>query len=389
MALISKSPGRHRNIPQHIMLAFIALAQLASLSAAQNLFYLLLLFTPVPLANGSPTAALSHILTPHSFILSIPALLSFVFLAFLPTIRESSLYTVFTTIGYFIMPLLLASLVQPNSMHRVQKHTSVHQARKAYEDIFRILAFASFGLHMMKSYQAIMDEAPPHRYLNHNFVWNTHREEGNTRYQQAWTVLVRVIGALSDNPVISQVGWDVVLSVLSLSIWAVSHGVDVTAMLRCSGLLWSVPTPHIKVPSILPKSPAKDPATKSQVGSVVEEIADHIETASPAKRGRGRPRKTSAAIAKDHISSTQSSSLRRSTRNRHASGTTPDTNESASDEEYVPNQATQDEVDEFDFDSDEGLAKETEAAALAWGLFIVGGLGTVSASVLGAESTGR
>jgi hypothetical protein len=382
--------GRHRNIPQHIILAFIALAQLASLSTAQNLFYLLLLFTPVPLANGSAATALHHILTPHSIILSFPALLSFVFLAFLPTLREGFLYSFFTTIGYFVAPLLLATLIQPNSMHKVQKHTSVHRARKAYEDIFRILAFASFGLHMMKSFEAIVDEAPPHRYLNHNFVWNTHREEGNTRYQQAWTVLVRVIGALSDNTVISQVGWDVLLSVLSLGVWAVSHGVDVTAMLRCSGLFWTVPTPHITVPSILPKSSAADPATKSQVGAVVEEIADHVAVASPAKRGRGRPRKASAAIAKDHISSfTQSDSLRRSTRNRHASGMSQASYDSASDEDYVPNQATQDEVDEFDFDSDEGLAKETEAAALAWGLFILGGLGTVSASVLGAESTGR
>jgi hypothetical protein len=373
-------------------LAFIALAQLASLSTAQNLFYVLLLFTPVPLIKESRTAASHHILTPHSIILSLPALLSFVFLAFLPTLRESSIYASITTIGYFIVPVLLTSLVQPNATHKVQKHTSVHQARKAYEDIFRVLAFASFGLHMMRSYNAIVDEAPPHRYLNHNFVWNTHREEGNTRYQQTWTVLVRVIGALSDNPVISQVGWDVVISVLSLCVWAVAHGVDVTAMLRCSGLFWSIPTPSIKSVSLVPKSLLNGSATKSEVGSVVEEIADSISITSPNKRGRGRPRKTSVAIAKDHLSSSTPSatgSLRRSTRNRHTSSMSQASNDSASDEDYVPTQATQDAVDEFDFDNDEGLAKETEAAALAWGLFIVGGLGTVTAGVLGAESTGR
>jgi hypothetical protein len=388
--------GRHRNIPQHVTLAFVALAQLTSLSTAQNLFYVLLLFTPVPLTKESSTAASYHILTPHSIILSLPALLSFLFLAFLPTLRESSIYASVTSIGYFIIPLLLTSLVQPNATHKVEKHTSVHQARRAYEDIFRVLAFASFGLHMMRSYHAIIDEAPPHRYLSHNFVWNTHRDEGNTRYQQAWTVLVRVIGALSDNPVISQVGWDVLISVLSLCVWAVAHGVDVTAMLRCSGLLWSIPTPSIKNGSLVPKSLLNGSSTKSEVGSVVEEIADGISVASPNKRGRGRPKKTGAAIAKDHLSSSTppasasaTGSLRRSTRNRHTSSMSQASYDSASDGEYVPTQATQDEVDEFDFDNDEGLAKETEAAALAWGLYIVGGLGAVTAGVLGAESTGR
>jgi hypothetical protein len=60
-----------------------------------------------------------------------------------------------------------------------------------------------------------------------NFANCFQREKGNTRYEQARTVFVRVIGALSDNPVISQVGWDVVLSVLSLCVWAVQHNVDV------------------------------------------------------------------------------------------------------------------------------------------------------------------
>jgi hypothetical protein len=298
------------------------------------------------------------------------------------------------------MPLLLTSLVQPNAMHKVQRHTSAHQARKGYEGLFRVLAIASFGLHVVMSYRAIADEAPPHRYLSHNFVWNTHREEGNTRTQQAWTVFVRVIGALSDNPVISQIGWDVLLSFISLCIWAVSHGVDITAMLRCSGLLWNLPTPtisNINPMNLMPTSPARESATKEQIGTVVEEIADHITVTSPSKRGRGRPRKASAAIANDHISSSMQSvsgstrafgsgSLRRSTRTNGASEASHD---AQSDDTFQPDQSTVDDVEEYDFDVDEGLAKETEAAGLAWGLFIVGGLGTVTASVLGAESTGR
>jgi hypothetical protein len=357
------------------------LAQLASLSTAQNLFYILLLLTPLPLANGETSEASRNVLTHHPVLLSFPALLSFIWLSFLPTLQQTSLWTSFSSVGYFVVPLLLASLAQPNSLHKVTKHTSVHQARRSYEDIFRVLTFASFGLHLMKSYQAIVDEAPPHRYLTHNFVWNMHRDEGNTRYQQASTVVARVVGALSDNPVISQVGWDVLLSVISLCVWAVWHSVDVVAMLRCTGLSWSLPKSSPQ--SIL----ANSSKLKSETGEAVEEIAEHISVVSPTKRGRGRPKKTGAAIAKDHISSADSTtgSLRRSTRHREASF------EPTSDDEsnYVPTQGTQSAVEEFDFDTDEGLAKETEAAALAWGLFSLGGLGAVTAGVLGAESTGR
>ncbi|KAF2430981.1 hypothetical protein EJ08DRAFT_678789 [Tothia fuscella] len=372
--------GRHRNIPQHITVAFVALAQLASLSTAQNLFYILLLLTPIPLAGGATVTG-----TPHPVVLSLPALISFVGLAFLSTLQKTSIWTTISALGYFVVPHLLTCLAQPNSLHKDKRHDSVHKARKSYEDIFRVLTFASFGLHMVKSFQAIVDEAPPHRYLSHNYVWNMHRTEGTaTRYQQAQTVFSRVIGALNDNPVISQVGWDVVLSVLSLCIWAVWHGVDVHAMLRCSGLSWSLPkVPTIKAPTIKRRASKAD---ITEAGDTIKEIAEHISVATPARRGRGRPKKTSSTITRDPLPTTASAaaSLGRSTRRSELSF--DDTSE---DEDYVPNQDIQDEVDEFDFDSEEGLAKESEAAALAWGLFSLGGLGAITSAVLGAESTGR
>jgi hypothetical protein len=65
--------------------------------------------------------------------------------------------------------------------------------------------------------------------------------------------------------------------------------------------------------------------------------------------------------------------------------------EEESDGEYRPSKAVEEQVDAWDVDEGgEGDAvKETEAAALGWGLFILGGLGAVSASVLGAETSGR
>lgn len=78
-----------------------------------------------------------------------------------------------------------------------------------------------------------------------------------------------VAGALSDNPVISQVGWDVLLSTVSLCLWSVVHGVDVSAMLRSAGLTWDVHEP----------TPIEEPPFSSASGvsgEVLEKAGDAI-----------------------------------------------------------------------------------------------------------------
>ena len=376
--------GRHRNVPAMVTLAFVLLAQLSSLSTAQNLFFILLLLTPMPLGD---TSSNSPTLVPYHSILSIPALISFIILGSLPWLTEHSLFPSLTSLGYFVLPHLLASLAQPNSLHTESKYKTAAAARKSYEDVFRVLAFASVGLHIFYTFRALADEAPPHRYFKHNFVWNTHPRESDlkTNSDRAWTTFVTVMSALSNNPVIGQVGWDVLLSALSLCIWTVAHGVDVVTMLRCSCLAWTLPRPSIPTVDELK-------AAKSRVADVIDEVKDEITTTalaatgSPAKRTRGRPRKTSAAIAKDHVSS-DSRATRRSTR----AGTVTTEDEDEADGEYYPTKATERQVDTWDIDEygESDTVKETEAAALGWGLFVLGGLGAVSASVLGAETSGR
>lgn len=65
--------------------------------------------------------------------------------------------------------------------------------------------------------------------------------------------------------------------------------------------------------------------------------------------------------------------------------------EEEGDAEYRPTQATEKEVERYDFDEghEDGLAKETESGVLSWGLFVLGGLGLLSCGVLGGESSGR
>ncbi|TID17707.1 hypothetical protein E2P81_ATG10683 [Venturia nashicola] len=423
--------GRHRNIPTYITLSTILLAQFASLSTAQCLFFIILLLTPVPLTSGAPVDSQSHILTPHPLLVSIPALLCFMALSYLgirildpkhlsdPAIYNTGLWTSITTAGYFVLPILLATLFQPNYLHKVHRFRSTHAARKSYEDIFRALALTAASIHAYFTFQTFINESPPHKYLQHDYVWNTHSKEEITWIGRVMGVVGSIAGALSDNPVISQVGWDVLLSTVSLCLWSVVHGVDVSAMLRSSGLTWNVhgPPKMEQSPSsrALPKSggePSVSSEALEKAGDAIEELADTIEISPLPEvkgRGRGRPRKTSQAISKDHVyahsakkyssdytaagaqaSSSSSNSLRRSTKSQ------PDpssqfTNEDDADATYQPTAATEKEVDHYDFDEghEEGMAKETEAGVLSWGLFVFGGLGMVSAGVLGGESSGR
>jgi hypothetical protein len=344
------------------------------LSAAQNLFFILLSLTPLPLSNKTTAAEDGPTLVPYHSVLSIPALISFIILGSLPWLTEHSLFPTLTSLGYFIIPLLLATLAQPNSLHTDSKYKTAAAARKSYEDVFRVLAFATVSLHLYFTFKAASDIAPPHRYFKHNFIWNRHHPAGNTRAEQAWGAFVKTMSALSDNPVIGQVGWDVVISAASLCIWAVSHGVDVITMLRCSCLAWTLPRSSVPTADQLQ-------AAKLRAGEALEDLADNITTTalgSPVKRGRGRPRKTSTAIARDHVAS-PSTALR------------PSTVGDDFDDDYRPTKRTEHDVANFDVDDrgDQGTAKETEAVALGWGLFVLGGLGAISASVLGAETSGR
>lgn len=331
----------------------------------------------MPLLNGAPAATSGPVLASPPAILSVPALIGFIGLGSLTRLQDSSLLVSITSLGYFILPILLSMLAQPNSLHRATKFSSAAAARKSYEDIFRVLAFAALGLHGYFSFRAVTITAPKHQYFKHNFVWNTHQPAGNSRTEQAWAVFIKIVGGLGDNPVVSQVAWDVVFSAVSLCVWTLSHGVDVGAMLRCSCLAWTLPR------SPLPLAGEKLKAAKVKTAEALDDLKDEIVVSSPNKRGRGRPKKSGASIANDH--------LRRSTRASASRAGSIISDDAEDDSEYKPTKATREEVDKFDTDEpgEPGAVKETEAVALAWGLYVLGGLGAISASVLGAETSGR
>ena len=54
--------------------------------------------------------------------------------------------------------------------------------------------------------------------------------------ERSSTAVGKVLGAIGDHPAVSAVGWDVILSGLSVGLWAAVRGLDVQGILVSSGL---------------------------------------------------------------------------------------------------------------------------------------------------------
>jgi len=150
----------------------------------------------------------------------------------------------------------------------------------------------------------------------------------------------------------------------------------------CAGLLDKAdPEACIKKEAEEEAKKERHVAFKDQLKPTVNSLTPPM---SPAKRMRGRPKKNGNL---SHSTATPSSTpLRRSTRRRAAE------HESDSEDSFKPSQHVSTEIAKTEHDDDQGeedMVADGEAAALALGLSFIGGLGTASASVLGAEIAGR
>jgi hypothetical protein len=418
--------GRYRNIPQLVTLSFVLLGEISGLSVAASLFFLTMAVTHIPLAPSTATKS-AQLLTPPPVLLLTPALLSYIWICWLPQLLNSSIWTSLSTLGYFIVPLLLSMLAQPNSLHRVDdEYKSIRAARLSYTGIFRILSWASFSIHAMRTIAYTLETTPPKHEWHHSYVWMTHSAENHTLFDQATMALSKIFGALHGNPVVSMTGWDILLTEIALCSWAVTRGLDVRAMLRIAGLLWSKETSDAisergrDVGNAIAKR-ARDATNavskkaahlrdydedddEPPARTLEDEFEDLIHEAehetgggknlrrSTRGRSTGNP-KTSAALSSTSPppSAETTSRARRRTRQRKSlAKQDSEVEEDEEEVEYTPTPTTQYQVASMDVlpESGDDIIEEMEAGALGWGLFIIGGLGVASAGVLGAEVGG-
>ena len=264
--------------------------------------------------------------------------------------------------------------VVPSSWGKVHKDS--HSAHRSLVNIFYFLGVFSLLLQFKQVAVALVDSTPSAHYSGLDYVKNLHRGGTRSASERVWTALTRLVAAVSNHPAVSMTSMDVVLSGISLCLWAFVRGLNVDAMLDCSGLSFFSETKEAEE-----EAKEKHVAFKDQLKSTVNPLTPPT---SPARRMRGRPKKNGSL---SHSTATPSSTpLRRSTRRRAAE------HGSDSEDSFKPFQHTSTEIAKTERDDGQGeedMVADGEAAALALGLSFIGGLGTASASVLGAEIAGR
>jgi len=381
-ALLLAIEGHRRAI--RFLWAYLALAQLVNLSFAQNLFYAAMLLTPAPIPKVNNALVTDRyaehqsntVLRPSAMMLITsrslvrvrgavfppkspnwcpnPILvlgilvLNFLAIYLLPYAAETaSFYLVLLSTRTLNFVLVAMPSVVPASWGTV--HTHPHDPYGAYNTLFRVVASVSLLLHAKSTIISLLFNVPDSHYHRHSIriPWDTAERSA---WERGTTAFGRVLGSTSDHPVVAGVGRDVVISTLSLGLWAAVRALD------SRDILLSV-IPFLRTDKKFPSE-----AVARRVGKTAKTTATHTndthDGAAAGARRRGRPRKAKPD---------------------------PEGLSGDGDEAYHPSEEMA--VEAGDVLPTEEL--DWEAAALAWGLTAIGGLGCGSAGVFGGECISR
>lgn len=415
-SLLLAIEGRRRRVP--LLTSFLALAHLVSLSFAQNLFYLALLLTPVPIAAGDDELKLPVIPLPASRWARIrdtlvppkptnwcphPALFlgavftNFASLFILPYAAETPSFVTIALVSRLstFLPLVIPMVI-PVSWGTVHPHP--HNAYSSFTTLFRVISFASFALHAKATFFALRYNLPDSHYHRHSKYLPWDIEERST-WEQSTTAIGKVLGSTSDHPIVAAVGWDVLLCALSLGFWTAIRATDVEAIITSTVPFHKKPSspndpvPLLNIdeskiwnsmPSALKSEAFQEPENRNLF---TKEESEPVESSEPQSgtgmtlRRRGRPKSRVASVALSDAASDDAppSTVRRRGR--------PKKKVSEEDRAYEPTAAEARDVAEGDILPPEEL--DWESAALAWGLAAFGGLGAAEAGVFGAECVAR
>ncbi|KAK8019873.1 hypothetical protein PG990_005011 [Apiospora arundinis] len=376
--------GRRRRV--HLLPAFMALAHMVNLSYAQNLFYLALLLTPSPIQSGEhgdldlpvapvPTSLWTRV---HNYFFPLSPrtglVVNLAAIGLLPHAAETPSFVKVALISRLatFLPLLLPKIV-PQTWGTVHPHP--HNAYSSFTTLFRFIAGASFFLHAKATYYGLSYNLPNSHYHRHSrFIpWDV---EERSAWERSSTALGKVLGSISDHPAVAAVGWDALVCVVSLGVWAAVRATDVQAIIKSA-----VPYYGTEIADALPSSKAAASDEKMiKAESDVDEDSEP-EASSTALKRSGRAKGRLASIAS---SSGASSDIAASTPRKRGRA-----NRQLAEEEkaYQPTAEVAREVVEGDILPPEEL--DWESASLSWGLAALGGLGCACAGVFGGESISR
>lgn len=363
--------GRRRNIP--LLWSYLALGQLVSLSFAQNLFFVALILTPTPLPlldYGSlpvsryvrwkntlfPPKPVNW--KPHAFLYVFIFGLNFAVLGMTPFLANtpSLKYLVLAARGLTYAPLALPNVI-PESWG--VQHSHPHQAYATYTKLFKFISVAAFLLHAKATAVGLAYNVPAAHEHRHS-IHLPFDVETRSSWERTSGAFGRLLGATADHPVVGGIGRDVLLSALSIGLWAAVRAIDVSGILATTVPFYELHRDD------------------------VDELATE-ELASPTKKKRAKPKAVSTGINGTHEVDEAGSVRKRGRPRKSKDGNAG----AAEDERYEPTPSEAAEAAEGDALRGGEYAVDYEATALAWGLTTLGGLGVGSAGVLGGECIAR
>ncbi|OHE92778.1 hypothetical protein CORC01_11928 [Colletotrichum orchidophilum] len=384
-SLLLAIEGKRRSIPS--VWAYLGLAHLVSLSFAQNLFYLALLLTPAPTTTADdshPTSTLGRLRkrflpvkpanwTPHPALLLASFCFTYVLIYWAPSTTGTATFARIAIFGRLLTfaPIAIPAVV-PASWGTV--YSDPHGAYGIFTDLFRFVSTVSFAFHVKGTALALLYNAPNAHYHRHSRFLPFDVEQRST-WERTTTALGKVLGSASDHPVVAAVAWDVLLSGVSQGLWAATRVLDVSNILAASTPFAPNDLSKAKPPPRLLEGSDK-PSPESESSS---------QTSTVSTRRRGNQHASQVKPAEMTISETSASrSTRRGRGHTRKHTANP---EEAPEDMYQPSPAESRAAVEGDELPDGEV--DWESAALAWGLAALGGLGSSSAGVFGAECTSR
>jgi hypothetical protein len=112
-------------------------------------------------------------------------------------------------------------------------HTHPHSAHYTYTTLFQIISVISAFFHLKTTVFALFYNTPENYYYRHSLL-HPFKEEHHSALNRGYTAVGRLFGAIREHPAVGAVGWDVILSGLSLGVWAAVRGLDAKEMLGSS-----------------------------------------------------------------------------------------------------------------------------------------------------------
>ncbi|KAF1980303.1 hypothetical protein BU23DRAFT_443850 [Bimuria novae-zelandiae CBS 107.79] len=373
--------GRRHNLSASTIASFVVLSAMGSLGYALNLFFIIMLYTPL-VVHSDDTPRHDALFTPKSAVFTVPVWISIFALHTLPGQLRDNKDVILLRWGYVFVPLFLAFAPQIVSERLGNHYPSKAAAHRSYARIFHQLSIAAFLLHAKVFGFAFLANTP----LTHTSYYDRLKDRLETavgrgtstpnRLLEGLGNLTQKLKPISIHPAVSVTTSDVFFASVALLVWAFIRDLDVGAMLDSSVL--SFLASHKQEKHVAFEEQPVEP----------EELDEFVPVVTP--RRRGRPRKgtlTNGALSSSSAAASHSNlnSLKRPTRRGLRSGDFSDP-----DDVYVPDAAEQRDLNQTETDGEhitDDVVGPAESTALALFLGFVGGLGQMSASVLGAEVT--